>query len=589
VRYLRMLSNSLAAASLAACYVLILVLQLNPSLSLDPARLAPLAEHVGGFYALNLTALFYALLVARQMLAPEPFSPAWVSVRELLWMCALAAMAGAVLMWTNLQTFVLVLEPPAVAALEGGAVVLSSAAALLGILSFTRSRFDRPGRFAWAAALVGVVAASVAMPLWIRGRGVPLALEARPIDTSVDVDAAGRRSRLVIIAMDAASLDFITSATAEGRLPNFGRILDAGAVMRLATIRPTSAEAVWAAVATGKLPQKNGVRAAADYRVVGAGEPIELLPDFCFAHGLVRLGLLIEDPHTSATLRTRPLWTILTTLGATSGVVGWPLTQPAPVVRGFLVSDAFPRLAGTPSGIEGSASVFPPDLEREAVSALDDAGDSVGASVVPASTGAEDTPVLGGRFDEAARIDRASGRIAEALARREPPLVTMVRYQSLDLIGHYFLRYATPSEFGDVSEEERRRLGRVLERHYALIDQAIGRAIATLGSDDMLLVLSPYGMEPLGLARRLVERLIGDPDVTGTHDRAPDGFLLAYGASAARGRLRTRASIVDVVPTALYFLGLPIGRDMDGYARTDLFQRSFTDDRPITFIPTYDR
>ena len=39
----------------------------------------------------------------------------------------------------------------------------------------------------------------------------------------------------------------------------------------------------------------------------------------------------------------------------------------------------------------------------------------------------------------------------------------------------------------------------------------------------------------------------------------------------------------------LYFLGLPVGRDMDGYARTDLFSQNFTAERPITFIPTYDR
>ena len=59
--------------------------------------------------------------------------------------------------------------------------------------------------------------------------------------------------------------------------------------------------------------------------------------------------------------------------------------------------------------------------------------------------------------------------------------------------------------------------------------------------------------------------------------------------AVARGRQEARASVVDVVPTILYFLGLPLGRDMDGYARTDLFQRSFTDERPIAFIPTYDR
>ena len=64
---------------------------------------------------------------------------------------------------------------------------------------------------------------------------------------------------------------------------------------------------------------------------------------------------------------------------------------------------------------------------------------------------------------------------------------------------------------------------------------------------------------------------------------------MAYGASVAEVRQLRRASIVDVVPTVLYFLGLPIGRDMDGYARTDLFQPAFTDERPITFIPTYER
>jgi predicted AlkP superfamily phosphohydrolase/phosphomutase len=175
------------------------------------------------------------------------------------------------------------------------------------------------------------------------------------------------------------------------------------------------------------------------------------------------------------------------------------------------------------------------------------------------------------------------------MARARPAQVTLTRYQSLDAIGHYFLRYAVPSEFGDVTEDERRRLGAVLERHYAVIDEAIGRAMAGLGAEDLLIVVSGYGMEPLGFGKRLIERVIGDPDINGTHEEAPDGFLLAYGATVARGRQQGRASVVDVTPTILYFLGLPIGRDMDGYARTDLFQRSFTDERPITYIPTYDR
>jgi hypothetical protein len=83
-------------------------------------------------------------------------------------------------------------------------------------------------------------------------------------------------------------------------------------------------------------------------------------------------------------------------------------------------------------------------------------------------------------------------------------------------------------------------------------------------------------------------RVLRDPDLSGTHERAPDGFLIAYGTSVAHGHYQ-RGSIVDVTPTVLYFFGLPIGRDMDGYARADIFTRTFTADRPITFIPTHGR
>ena len=82
--------------------------------------------------------------------------------------------------------------------------------------------------------------------------------------------------------------------------------------------------------------------------------------------------------------------------------------------------------------------------------------------------------------------------------------------------------------------------------------------------------------------------MLRDPDVSGTHENAPDGFVLAYGTSVAAGR-KQRGSIVDVTPTILYFLGVPIGRDMDGYARADLFTRDFTVERPITFIPSHGR
>jgi predicted AlkP superfamily phosphohydrolase/phosphomutase len=193
------------------------------------------------------------------------------------------------------------------------------------------------------------------------------------------------------------------------------------------------------------------------------------------------------------------------------------------------------------------------------------------------------------RHQTAGQTDWIYDRVSRALGDSRAPQVRITRYQSLDPIGHYFLRYAVPSRFGDVSDDERSRLGAILESHYRLMDQAIGRAISELDRDDLLLVISAYGMEPLGFGKRVLERIIGDPDLSGTHEAAPDGFLMAYGASVAKAPAPRRASVVDVTPTVLYFLGLSVGRDMDGYVRTDLFQHGFTQERPITFIPTYER
>jgi predicted AlkP superfamily phosphohydrolase/phosphomutase len=184
--------------------------------------------------------------------------------------------------------------------------------------------------------------------------------------------------------------------------------------------------------------------------------------------------------------------------------------------------------------------------------------------------------------------DRLYSRAMRELAAQMDPRLVALRYDGLDVVGHYYLRYTRPRTFRDVPEEERRRFSQVLDRYYAFIDSEIGAVLDTMAQGDLLVIVSGFGMEPLNPVKQAIGRLLGDPDFSGTHERAPDGFLLAYGAAAEPGR-RERGSIVDVAPTLLYFLGLPVARDMDGYARADLFTRDFKAERPIVFIPSYSR
>jgi hypothetical protein len=126
-----------------------------------------------------------------------------------------------------------------------------------------------------------------------------------------------------------------------------------------------------------------------------------------------------------------------------------------------------------------------------------------------------------------------------------------------------------------------------LAAQYAAADQLLGRVMAALRPGDLLLVVSGFGMEPMSVGKRLLERAVGNTEPSGTHEPAPDGFLFAYGTEVRPGR-QMRGSVVDIVPTILYFYGLPLGRDMDGFARTDIFTPAFSAGRPITFIPSYE-
>ena len=107
-----MLSNSLVAGALATCYVLVLVLQLNPTLPLEPRRLVPLVATVGLFYAVHL--------IGDRSTCCSSCGSCWRASCSRRRGSASACWRGSArsprrpasaLMWANLRTFALVLEP----------------------------------------------------------------------------------------------------------------------------------------------------------------------------------------------------------------------------------------------------------------------------------------------------------------------------------------------------------------------------------------------------------------------------------------------------------------------------------------------
>lgn len=582
MRFLRMLTNALLGGLLGAAFVTVLVLQLNYQLPLTPSVVGPLVATLAAFYGAHIAAFFYLLIVLKQLTSRDVMSPGWVSVQLLAWESAIVTAGAAALMWWNVTGFRRVLDDEGARRMAAGAAATTVCALLLLLIAVVRYSVGRKASRASAVLFVVAVVAAIGLPLAARGAGRTPPIPARSA-TGPPGQAVEPPGRVVLVLVDGASLEFIAPATAEGRLPNFGRMLDAGASMHLSTFRPTQPGPVWMSALTGKYPPATGVRSAATYAFGPDDHPIELLPDLLFARALVHLGFLDERPGRATSVASSPLWRIAGRYGITVGVVGVPLTDPVEPVRGYLVSDQARRAGNARLASEDQTLAYPPDIFDMVSLPADDAlGERVELGEVPPDS-VDGRGVSSGVTSRDAWYERLYATLDDGFR----PTLGIVRYTGVDIAAHYYLRYAQPGAFGDVAPEERERYGRVLERHYAHVDAQLERLLDGLGAGDVLIVASGFGIEPVTLGKRLLARALGQPRLTGSHEGAPDGFLLAFGGPVARARLPVGA-VVDLAPTVLYLLGIPVGRDMDGVARTDLFRSEFSSSRPIAFIPSHE-
>jgi hypothetical protein len=104
-----------------------------------------------------------------------------------------------------------------------GATAMTICAVAFFVLAILRLSVGKPGSRAGGLAVVVLIVASIGLPILARGLGRPQTLSARRLE--IGASAAERyEARVILLAIDGASLDFVSPAAADGRLPNFGRL-----------------------------------------------------------------------------------------------------------------------------------------------------------------------------------------------------------------------------------------------------------------------------------------------------------------------------------------------------------------------------
>lgn len=257
--------------------------------------------------------------------------------------------------------------------------------------------------------------------------------------------------RVLVIALQEATLDLIRPWAEDGALPVLKAMMDSGICGDIAGVEPLSTPHSWGNILTGKGAGYHGVF------------------DFWQRDNSGRF-----NPTSRTSLREKPVWTLLDEGGLKSAILNLPLSYPPEAAGGFMVSGL------EAPGITRSIAA-PPEIYDQIIRRF---GKYRPAAVFP-----------GGRqkADYLGLFERETSRQAEVyaylLSRNEWDFA-MVYFVDAAMAQHYF--WADMAS-GDASNPYRD----ILKTAYRCLDDAIGRLMAAAGPQATVFVVSECGAGPI--------------------------------------------------------------------------------------------
>ncbi|HET6202153.1 MAG TPA: alkaline phosphatase family protein [Planctomycetota bacterium] len=406
--------------------------------------------------------------------------------------------------------------------------------------------------------------------------------EPAPVASDPRSPSAAPHAPVVLIGLDGADERLLALGIEAGELPTFARLIREGTSGALRTLVPTESPALWTTVATGHPPEIHGVEEYALTRFAGVGPPFGIshpppVPGWRLVRGLARrTGLAWADLVSSSQRRVPAIWGLASACGERVAVVHWWASWPAEAVNGWLVTDrlAYHRsLAREGIAPAERALTHPPGLAASLAPLVRD------PALLPASLLAErsglseeeterffrnppaDAEPARSELAFLAALDETYGAVALRAADELPDLDFLAVYlRGIDIAQHAALAF-DPRLVPGIPRERARLFGEIVRRTYRWTDRWLADLLARLPPDALVLVVSDHGV------RRAVDE---DGSVRFHHDDAPPGILLARGPRVPSGARIEGASILDVAPTVLAALGLPVPCEMPGRAWTEL-------------------
>lgn len=541
-------------------YIGLLIPFLNPQIEMRVSVIAPIVLAYVTIWGLLLGSMLWLLRVIRVKVFGRPageFRPHGFGY------VVAATFFSAAVYWMHLAVLRIYLPPGAVRVLSKAAIVLGvTAMVLFAIWLIERNADARAsnGLVVFALCVVGVSA------LVLYQRRVQYVEQTPPPRRTPVV--ATPIAKVTIVTVRSLSYDWAVTAAGEESAPTLHELRERSYFARMTPFNSSSSRALWASLATGKLPNRHGVTGRYSYKtLLNPSEPWLNIP---IGVGFPSWGLLPPMEKIAAPLpsgHSLPLWSMLQQSGAQVVVVNWPAST-----------------GSLDGGIRGASD----QICREASAALPSDEARIRESCMEAVSLSKDVAANVSRLDERTmrRIrhgiaaDRAAASVAISMANESQAPLTIVSLNAVDETARAVGQ--TGNNLPSSASPEGNALRFALEQTDALIRE-IDRGI----EGDIFVVVSPSGFDPphipsspMGAVSLLTSTLLAPG--------SDEGFLLVSVSGNSAPANPDAARVVDLVPTVLYAIGMPIARDLDGRVLTEAFGDELVTGRSAQYIQTYE-
>jgi len=382
--------------------------------------------------------------------------------------------------------------------------------------------------------------------------------------------AAATRQKVYLIGIDGASWNLMRKPMAEGKLPNFQRLMQNESYGQLKSFIPTKSPILWTSIATGKKYKKHGI---GNFVAEKDGKMI---------------------PVSGNQRITKAFWNIVSDYGLTVGVVNWWVTWPPEEVNGYMVSDRYRN--GHPEKLDQPVT-YPASLIKE----LPPVGTSMERYMedrrkyglpeeLHPDAESKNIEMMVNSYKQYWSQDRAVRESCRRLIASRNVDVFGVVFRIVDVSSHLLWTYLdlkmldelrAKDAAGNLTQQDIDRIdeaySKIVGGVYQYADDILGDFISKSDANTNFIICSDHGF-------KFEDGRYGHASMK----TPPDGIVILAGPAFRKNYKIDGATQLDITPTLLYLEGIPVGRDMDGTILLHAFDPSFIKSHHPTVVDSHD-